>query len=155
MDRDGLITIQSQYTPKDTMQRLEAGVKTKGMTIFAHIDHAAGAAEVGMALPTTDLLILGSPKGGTPLMQSAQTIGIDLPLKALVWEDAKGHVWLSMKQASNMATAAGAFIGASTCWADTLPTHRIPAGISAFSNRVGRQGIVSPKESKSVLFRDG
>jgi uncharacterized protein (DUF302 family) len=95
MDRDGLITIQSQYTPKDTMQRLEAGVKAKGMTVFAHIDHAAGAAEVGMALRPTDLLIFGSPKGGTPLMQSAQTIGIDLPLKALVWEDAKGHVWLS------------------------------------------------------------
>src|SRR4029077_15450334 len=81
MDRDGLITIQSQYTPKDTMQRLEAGVKAKGMTVFAHIDHAAGAAEVGMALRPTDLLIFGSPKGGTPLMQSAQTIGIDLPLK--------------------------------------------------------------------------
>jgi uncharacterized protein (DUF302 family) len=95
MDRDGLITIQSQNTPKDTMQRLEAGVKAKGMTVFAHIDHAAGAAEVGMALRPTDLLIFGSPKGGTPLMQSAPTIGIDLPLKALVWEDAKGHVWLS------------------------------------------------------------
>jgi len=95
MDRDGLITIQSQYTPKDTMQRLEAVVKAKGMTVFAHIDHAAGAAEVGKALRPTDLLIFGSPKGGTPLMQSAQTIGIDLPLKALVWEDAKGHVWLS------------------------------------------------------------
>src|SRR5260370_8436801 len=77
------------------MQRLEAGVKAKGMTVFAHIDHAAGAAEVGMALRPTDLLIFGSPKGGTPLMQSAQTIGIDLPLKALVWHDAKGHGCLS------------------------------------------------------------
>jgi uncharacterized protein (DUF302 family) len=95
MDGDGLITIQSRYTPKETMQRLETAVKSKGMTVFAHIDHAAGAAEVGMALRPTDLLIFGSPKGGTPLMQSAQTIGIDLPLKALVWEDAKGHVWLS------------------------------------------------------------
>ena len=64
MDRDGLITIQSRYTPNDTMQRLEAGVKAKGMTVFAHIDHAAGAAEVGMALRPTDLLIFGSPKGG-------------------------------------------------------------------------------------------
>ena len=90
MDRDGLITIQSRYTPKETMQRLEAGVKAKGMTVFAHIDHAAGAAEVGMALRPTDLLIFGSPKGGTPLMQSAQIIGIELPLKALVWEDAGG-----------------------------------------------------------------
>jgi uncharacterized protein (DUF302 family) len=95
MDRDGLITIQSRYTPKETMQRLETAVKSKGMTVFAHIDHAAGAAEVGMTLRPTDLLIFGSPKGGTPLMQSAQTIGIDLPLKALVREDAEGHVWLS------------------------------------------------------------
>src|SRR5258705_10140439 len=94
MDRDGLTTIQSRYPPKEPMQRLETAVKSKGMTVFAHIDHAAGAAEVGMTLRPTDLLIFGSPEGGTPLMQSAQTIGIDLPLKALVWEDAKGHVWL-------------------------------------------------------------
>ena len=95
MDRHGLVTIQSRYTLKETTQRLETTVKSKGMTVFAHIDHAAGAAEAGMTLRPTDLLIFGSPKGGTPLMQSAQTIGIDLPLKALVWEDAEGHVWLS------------------------------------------------------------
>ena len=95
MDKDGLITIQSRYTPKETMQRLETAVKSKGMTVFAHIDHAAAAAAVSMALRPTDLLIFGSPKGGTPLMQSTQTIGIDLPLKALVWEDDEGHVWLS------------------------------------------------------------
>ena len=95
MDKDGLITIQSRYTPKETMQRLETAVKSKGMTVFAHIDHAAAAAAVGMALRPTDLLIFGSPKGGTPLMQSTQTIGIDLPLKALVWEDGEGQVWLS------------------------------------------------------------
>ena len=95
MDRHGLVTIQSRYTLKETTQRLETTVKSKGMTVFAHIDHAAGAAEAGMTLRPTDLLIFGSPKGGTPLMQSAQTIGIDLPLKALVWEDADGHVWLS------------------------------------------------------------
>jgi uncharacterized protein (DUF302 family) len=95
MDGHGLVTIQSRYTLKETTQRLETTVKSKGMTVFAHIDHAAGAAEAGMTLRPTDLLIFGSPKGGTPLMQSAQTIGIDLPLKALVWEDAEGHVWLS------------------------------------------------------------
>ena len=95
MDRDGLITIQSQYTPKDTMQRLETAVRSKGMTVFAHIDHAAGAAAVGLPLRPTDLLIFGNAKGGTPLMQSLQTIGIDLPLKALVWRDASGATWLS------------------------------------------------------------
>ena len=111
MDLDGLITIQSQYTSKDTMQRLEAGVKAKGMTVFAHIDHAAGAAEVGMALRPTDLLIFGSPKGGTPLMQSAQTIGIELPLKALVWEDAEGHVWLCYNDPAWVAQRHGGAAG--------------------------------------------
>ena len=92
---DGLITIQSHYGPKETMRRLEAAVKANGLTVFAHIDHSTGAAEVGLALRPTDLLIFGNPKGGTPLMQSLQTIGIDLPLKALVWEDEKGMTWLS------------------------------------------------------------
>ena len=95
MAADGLTTIRSNYGPKETMNRLEAEVKAKGMTVFARIDHAAGAAEVGMSLRPTELLIFGSPKGGTPLMQSAQTIGIDLPLKALVWQDASGNTWLS------------------------------------------------------------
>lgn len=95
MAADGLITLQSHYEPKETMQRLEAAVKAKGMTVFAHVDHAAAAAEVGLTLRPTDLLIFGSPKAGTPLMQSVQTIGIDLPLKALVWQDDKGATWLS------------------------------------------------------------
>lgn len=95
MAADGLITLQSHYQPRETMQRLEAAVKAKGMTVFAHIDHAAAAAEVGLTLRPTDLLIFGSPKGGTPLMQSVQIIGIDLPLRALVWQDDKGTTWLS------------------------------------------------------------
>jgi uncharacterized protein (DUF302 family) len=77
------------------MARLEADVKAKGMTVFAHVDHAAGAAAAGLPLRPTDLLIFGNAKGGTPLMQSVQTIGIDLPLKALVWQDASGETWLS------------------------------------------------------------
>ena len=92
MDRHGLVTIQSRYTLKETTQRLETTVKSKGMTVFAHIDHAAGAAEAGMTLRPTDLLIFGSPKGGTPLMVAAPSLAIDLPLKALVAEDAAGHV---------------------------------------------------------------
>jgi len=95
MAADGLITIKSNYGPEETMARLEAAVTAKGMTVFAHIDHAAAAAKVGMKLRATDLLIFGSPKGGTPAMQSVQTIGIDLPLKALVWQDASGSTWLS------------------------------------------------------------
>jgi len=95
MAAQGLITIQSSLEPKDTMDRLEAEVKAKGMTVFARIDHAAGAAGVGLSLRPTELLIFGNAKGGTPLMQSVQTIGIDLPLKALVWQDASGKTWLS------------------------------------------------------------
>lgn len=95
MAADGLITIPSSYGPKDTMDRLEAEIKARGMTVFARIDHAAGAAQVGLPLRPTELLIFGSAKAGTPLMQSNQAIGIDLPLKALVWEDAAGKTWLS------------------------------------------------------------
>ncbi len=92
---DGLITRGSSSGPKETMSQLEAAAKAKGLTIFAHVDHAAGAAAIGMPLRPTDLLIFGNAKGGTPLMQSAQTIGIDLPLKVLVWQDASGDTWLS------------------------------------------------------------
>jgi uncharacterized protein (DUF302 family) len=95
MAADGLITIRSSYGPEETMNRLEAEVRGKGMIIFARVDHAAGAAAVGMSLRPTDLLVFGAAKGGTPLMESAQTIGIDLPLKALVWQDASGATWLS------------------------------------------------------------
>jgi uncharacterized protein (DUF302 family) len=77
------------------MKRLEVEVKARGMTIFAHIDHAAGAAAVGLSLRATDLLIFGAAKGGTPLMQSTQTIGIDLPLKALIWQDTDSRTWLT------------------------------------------------------------
>jgi uncharacterized protein (DUF302 family) len=77
------------------MDRLEAAVRAKGMTVFARIDHAAGAAEAGLTLRPTELLIFGNARAGTPLMQARQTIGIDLPLKALVWQDASGKTWLS------------------------------------------------------------
>jgi uncharacterized protein (DUF302 family) len=95
MAADGLTTVRSSYGPKETMDRLETEVKAKGMTIFARIDHAAGATEVGLSLRPTEVLIFGNPKGGTPLMQAVHTIGIDLPLKALVWQDASGITWLA------------------------------------------------------------
>src|SRR5215468_7168652 len=92
---EGLITMQSKYGPAETMRRLETAVKSKGLTVFARVDHAAGAKEVGLTLRPTELLIFGNAKGGTPLMQSVQTIGIDLPLKAMVWPAASHHTWLS------------------------------------------------------------
>jgi uncharacterized protein (DUF302 family) len=77
------------------MNRLEAELATKGMIVFARIDHAAGAEAVGLALQPTELLIFGNARGGTPLMQTAQTIGVDLPLRVLVWQDAARDTWLT------------------------------------------------------------
>jgi uncharacterized protein (DUF302 family) len=91
----GLTTIASDFGPKETMDRLEAEVRAKGMEVFARVDHAAGARQAGMDLRPTELLIFGAAKGGTPLMQASQTMGIDLPLKALVWEDESGRTWIS------------------------------------------------------------
>lgn len=92
---DGLTTIGSSLGPKDTMDRLEAMVQARGMSVFARVDHAAGASSVGLPLRPTEVLIFGNPVGGTPLMQAVQTIGLDLPLKALVWQDASGDTFLS------------------------------------------------------------
>lgn len=107
MAADGLITLRSSHGPKETMTRLEAAVKAKGLTVFAHVDHAAGAAEVGLSLRPTDLLIFGNAKGGTPLMQAVQTVGIDLPLKALVWQDASGNTWLAYNDPAWLAKRHG------------------------------------------------
>jgi uncharacterized protein (DUF302 family) len=95
---EGLTSIQSVFGPRETMDRLEAEIRSKGLTIFAKIDHAGGAAEVGLKLRPTELIIFGNARGGTPLMQSAQTVGIDLPLKALVWQDAAGKTWISYNE---------------------------------------------------------
>ena len=94
----GLITIPSSLGPRETMDRLETEIRAKGLTIFARIDHAAGAAEVGLELRPTQLIVFGNARGGTPLMQSVQTIGIDLPLKALVWQDAADKTWISYNE---------------------------------------------------------
>jgi uncharacterized protein (DUF302 family) len=108
MAADGLVTVRSSYSPKETMKRLETEVKAKGLTVFARIDHTAGAAEVGLSLRPTELLIFGNAKGGTSLMQSVQTIGIDLPLKILIWQDETGGTWLSYNDPSWLAKRHGA-----------------------------------------------
>jgi len=107
MAADGLVTILSSFEAKTTVDRLEAGVKARGMTVFARIDHAAGASSVGLRLRPTELLIFGSAKAGTPLMQADQTLGIELPLKALVFEDAAGKVWHSYVDPSWLAQRHG------------------------------------------------
>jgi uncharacterized protein (DUF302 family) len=80
------------------MDRLENEIRSNGMDVFAPIDHAAGAAKAGLTLSSTEVIIFGNARGGTPLMQSVQTVGIDLPLKALVWQDASGKTWLSYNE---------------------------------------------------------
>ena len=94
----GLTSLQSSFGPKETMDRLDAEIRAKGLTIFARIDHAEGAAEVGLTLRPTELIIFGNARGGTPLMRSVQTTGIDLPLKALVWQNSVGKTWISYNE---------------------------------------------------------
>jgi uncharacterized protein (DUF302 family) len=101
---DGLVTVPSSVSAKQTIDKLEAALKGGGATIFARVDHAAGATSAGLTLRPTELLIFGNPKGGTPLMQSQQSAGIDLPLKALAWEDAAGKTWLSYNDPAWVAT---------------------------------------------------
>jgi uncharacterized protein (DUF302 family) len=103
----GLTIIKSSHAPRETMDRLEAAVTAKGLTVFARIDHAEGASTVGLSLRPTEVLIFGNAKGGTPLMQAVQTIGIDLPLKALVWQDAAGETWLSWNDPAWLAARHG------------------------------------------------
>jgi uncharacterized protein (DUF302 family) len=112
MQVDGLITTQSSFDPEVTLQKLEAILHAKGLTVFAKVDHAAGAAGVGLPLRPTTLVIFGNAKGGTPLMQAAQTSGIDLPLKALVWQDAAGKTWLSYNDPAWIAKRHGLQQGA-------------------------------------------
>jgi uncharacterized protein (DUF302 family) len=95
---EGLTTIPGSLGPKETMDRLETEIRAKGLTTFARIDHAEGAAEVGLTLRPTELIIFGNARGGTPLMESVQTTGIDLPLKILVWQDAGGKTWISYNE---------------------------------------------------------
>src|ERR1700691_4543992 len=92
---NGIIDVPSRYSVPDTLARLQAILKEKGMMVFALVDHSGEAAKAGLEMRPTQLLIFGSPKGGTPLMVSAPRLAIDLPLKALAWQDEQGRGWLS------------------------------------------------------------
>jgi uncharacterized protein (DUF302 family) len=104
---DGLIAVKSPYSAADTMNRFEEQVIKHGLNVFSRIDHAAGAAKVGKSLRPTEVLIFGNPQGGTPFMECAQTVGIDLPLKALVWQDASSQVWLAYNDPAFLARRHG------------------------------------------------
>lgn len=99
----GLIVKPSAHGVTETLDRLEAVLKKKGVTVFARVDHAAGAKKAGLALAPTQVLIFGNPKLGTPLMQSNRAIGIDLPLKVLAWKDGNGKVWLAYNDPAYLA----------------------------------------------------
>ncbi|OFW98167.1 MAG: hypothetical protein A3D94_19270 [Alphaproteobacteria bacterium RIFCSPHIGHO2_12_FULL_66_14] len=105
---DGLVAVKSPLAAKETMDRFEAIAKQRGLVIFARVDHAAGAAKVGKSLRPTEVLIFGNPQGGTPFMECAQSVGIDLPLKVLVWQDAAGQVWLGYNDLAFIARRHGA-----------------------------------------------
>ncbi|MER8884999.1 DUF302 domain-containing protein [Mesorhizobium sp. M0074] len=107
MAKNGLITVQSRFGVAETIDRLVGTVEGAGLLVFARIDHAAGARSVEASLRPTQLLIFGNPKGGTPLMQDRQLAGIDLPVKALAWEDEQGKVWLSYNDAHWLAERHG------------------------------------------------
>ncbi len=95
MAAEGLVTTASNFGPEETLDRLKSEIASRGLTLFAVIDHAKGAEEAGLSLRPTTVLIFGNAKGGTPLMQANQTMGIDLPLRALVRQDDAGKTWIS------------------------------------------------------------
>lgn len=102
-DIPGLATIPSTHGFAETVQKIESLLSAKNIHLFAKIDHAAGAHQVGLTLRPTIVLLFGNPQAGTPLMQSRQTIGIDLPLKILIWEDETGKTWLSYNRPAYLA----------------------------------------------------
>ncbi len=112
MAGDGLVTLPSVHDFATTLRRLTQALEAKGLTIFASVDHAAGAARVGMPLRPTTMLMFGNAAGGTPLMQAAQTAGIDLPLKALVWQHEDSGVRLSYNDPAWIAERHGISGGA-------------------------------------------
>lgn len=103
----GMTILQSQFDPKTTMDRMAAAVAADGITVFARIDLAEGAPKEGLTLRPTEVLIFGHPKFGTRLMQAEQSVGIDLPMKALVWQDAAGKTWLGYNEPSWVAARHG------------------------------------------------
>lgn len=111
MTPDGLSVLPSGFGPAETMERLAAAATARGMAVLARVDHAAAAAQVGLELRPTAVLVFGNARAGTPLMHATQTIGIDLPLKALVWRDEAGATWLAYNDPAWLAERHGARLG--------------------------------------------
>ncbi|MFL5701569.1 MAG: DUF302 domain-containing protein [Ktedonobacteraceae bacterium] len=131
MSSNGLITVASRFSVGETLDRLTAAITSVGLLVFARINHASNAEEVGLKLRPTELLIFGHPKGGTPLMQDKQIAGIDLPVKALAWEDEEGRVWLTYNEAAWLVTRHE--LGASSKNA----IEAIEAGLATLASSIG------------------
>ena len=125
----GMIAVKSAHSAKDTMDRFESAVKAASMNVFARVDHAAGAQRIGKSLRPTEVLIWGSPQGGTPMLECSQTVGIDLPQKALVWQDQKGDVYLGWNDPAHLVTHRH---GAKGC--ETV-TANVAKAIAAFAKQ--------------------
>ena len=125
MAENGFVSVQSRLSARETLDRLLAAFAARKLTVFARVDHAAGADAVGLPLRPTELVIFGNTQGGTALMQHRQTAGIDLPLKALVWEDAEGKVWLGYNDPAWIAQRHG--LGAATAPAVKAMTAMLSA----------------------------
>jgi uncharacterized protein (DUF302 family) len=123
---DGVIKVESPRSAKETVDRLEATAKARGMTVFARIDHAAGAEKVGKKLRPTEVLIFGNPQGGTPFMECAQSVGLDLPQRMLAWQDEAGKTWLGYNDPAYLAKRHGA-----TCAPVVEATAKALAGLAA------------------------
>ena len=131
MSSNGLITGASRFSVGETLDRLTAAITSAGLLVFARINHASNAEEVGQKLRPTELLIFGHPRSGTPLMQDKQTAGSDLPVKALAWEDEEGRVWLTYNEAAWLATRHE--LGASSKNA----IEAIEAGLATLASSIG------------------
>jgi uncharacterized protein (DUF302 family) len=140
MNPEGLNIRLSSYGPKETMDRLAASVVDNGLAILARIDHAAAAAKAGLELRPTEVLIFGNARAGTPLMQAAQTTGIDLPLKVLVWQDDKGETWLAYNDPSWLAKRHGANDGTDPVLAN------MTEGLSALADQATTQSTLKCHE---------
>ena len=104
---NGVVHLESPYSFEETLNRLESTLRARGVAEFARIDHSGEAAKIGLKMHPTQVVIFGSPKAGTPLMVAAPTLAIDLPLKALIWEDAGGKVWVSYNTAEYLVQRHG------------------------------------------------
>jgi uncharacterized protein (DUF302 family) len=104
---EGIVNLASKHSVAETLNRMEALLRASGMKVFARIDHSGEAAAAGISMPPTEVLIFGNPKGGTPVMLAAPLAAIDLPLKALAWQDSEGKVWLSYNDPEYIARRFG------------------------------------------------